>query len=304
MRGNFVNNYFGFNKQQRNGLLVLVSVSFVLLLIRIGYPYFLSPDKNISVKNLAVYENHLDSLSSEKGKRILPNNNTTESGGTVRFFSFDPNRVSFQQLLQLGFKEKTAGVFLKFRAKGFVFERKEDLKKVYGITDDFYNQLEPYIIIENTAAHEIGRNAETRVLPAPEKVSNLNVELNAADSTTLLSLPGIGSAFSKRIIKYRNLLGGFVETQQLKEVYGFTTELFEKVNPHVYVNATALKKIDLNKDDFKTINSHPYLSYEQTKAIFEWRRKTLITPSNLKEILNDPLLYSKLLPYLAFEDKN
>ena len=62
-----------------------------------------------------------------------------------------------------------------------------------------------------------------------------------------------------------------------------------------------IKKINLNKDDFKSINKHPYLSYEITKSLFDWRRKTSLNATNLKEILNDPALYSKLLPYLAFD---
>jgi hypothetical protein len=67
------------------------------------------------------------------------------------------------------------------------------------------------------------------------------------------------------------------------------------------VQETDLIKINLNKDDFKVINKHPYLTYEKTKEIFDWRRKTLITPTNLQDILNDPLLYAKLLPYLSFD---
>ena len=83
-------------------------------------------------------------------------------------------------------------------------------------------------------------------------------------------------------------------------MYGFTDELYEKVKASVIVDGSLIKKIDVNKDDFKTINKHPYLSYELTKLIFDWRKKTEITAINLKDIINDDAVYKKLLPYLQF----
>ena len=116
----------------------------------------------------------------------------------------------------------------------------------------------------------------------------------------MLEINGIVPAFAKRILKYRSLLGGFVSVEQLKEVYGFTDEMFEKIKPNVTVNAELIKKINLNKDDFKSINKHPYLSYELTKTLFDWRKKTVITAVNLKDIINDDQAYNKLMPYISF----
>ena len=76
--------------------------------------------------------------------------------------------------------------------------------------------------------------------------------------------------------------------------------MFEKIKPNVTVNAELIKKINLNKDDFKSINKHPYLSYELTKTLFDWRKKTVITAVNLKDIINDGQAYNKLIPYLSF----
>src|SRR5690606_7484140 len=127
------------------------------------------------------------------------------------------------------------------------------------------------------------------------------LELNSADSLQLLELKGIGPSYAKRILKYRSILGGYVSLEQLKEVYGFDEELFEKVKPYVEVNPSLVKKIKINSDDFKIVNKHPYITYELTKTIFDWRRKTVITETNFKDILNDEVLYNKLLPYLIFE---
>ena len=213
-------------------------------------------------------------------------------------------------MLSLGFAEKTAKIFLKFRSKGFIFKHKQDLKKVFGISDNFYNKLESYILIKSNLPEQKNNltieNKSNITEVKPEAVSalknknNSTIELNSADSLTLLEINGIGPSFAKRILKYRVLLGGFSKIDQLKEVYGFTDELYDKIKLQVLVNATLIKKLNLNKTDFKTINKHPYLSYELTKSIFEWKRKTNITKENISGILNDEVLYQKLIPYLEF----
>ncbi len=296
---NFLNNFFGFNKQQRNGLLVLCAISFGLLLIRIIYPYFITPG-NIVVKNLPLVERKLDSAYENSQKQF--SNNYSEDKKEYNLFVFDPNTVSFDQLLQLGFKEKTAKTFLKFRDKGFVFKEKKDLQKVYGISDNFFTQLEPYILIENKKVSENKTQVkdETATSAATKNTAKEKVELNSADSLILIELNGIGPAFAKRILKYRSILGGYTNIEQLKEVYGFNDELYEKVKNVFKIDASLVKKIDLNKDDFKAINKHPYLSYELTKTIFDWRRKSVITAQSLKDIINDESVYNKLLPYLQF----
>jgi competence ComEA-like helix-hairpin-helix protein len=298
MVNSFLNNYFGFNKQQRNGLILLSIISLILFLVRIIYPSFITPDK-IEIKNLPLIEQTLDSSYQLSQDRF--SGNVTKENTALNLFVFDPNTITNQQLQQLGFNKKSAQTFLKFRDRGFVFKEKIDLKKVYGISDNFYSKLEPYIIIENknSAANLNSNKSESNVTASANK-NQTKVELNTADSLALLDINGIGPAFAKRILKYRSLLGGFVSVEQLKEVYGFTDEMFEKIKPNVTANAELIKKINLNKDDFRTVNKHPYLSYELTKTLFDWRKKTVITAVNLKDIINQDQAYNKLMPYISF----
>ncbi len=291
-------NYFGFNKQQRRGLLMLCLICFALLMARIVYPYFISAEP-VMVKNLPLVEHALD--SAEKNNSYLKKYNTKKNA-VVKLAVFDPNTVLYDELLSLGFSQKTARIFLKYRSKGFVFKQKQDLKKVFGISDDLYTALEPYIFIKNAVA-EKNNAAEAKAeepVTAKTKVAAKIIELNSADSLALLQLNGIGPAYAKRILKYRSLLGGFVNAEQLKEVYGFTEELYQKIKPQITLNPAAIKKINLGKDDFKSINKHPYLSYELTKSIFDWKRKTNITKDNIASIINDDALLQKLIPYLEF----
>jgi competence protein ComEA len=248
---------------------------FLLLIIRICYPSFIRP-KNIIVANLPLLE------KKNEGK-IQVNN---------ELFVFDPNSVSEKQLISLGFKEKTAATFIKFRSGGFVFKHKEDLKKVYGLTEKLYDKIEPYIFIRSTEKTATAKHIKYTV---KEKI-----ELNSADSIQLLAIRGVGPSFAKRILKYRSILGGYASVEQLKEVYGFTEEMFEQIAPQVSVDISLITKINLNKDDFKVVNKHPYITYEVTKMIFEKRRREIITPEVFMEILNDNTIYKKLEPYLIF----
>jgi competence ComEA-like helix-hairpin-helix protein len=299
MANDFISNYFGFNRQQRNGLFVLILMSFLLLVIRISFPFFIGSDK-IVIKNLPLFERKLD---SNRQTKKFNENNFHKLSENFKPFVFDPNTVSREQLLKLGFSEKKAITFLKFRDRGFIFKEKKDLKKVYGISDKLYERLEPYILIKPKTSKQTTIEIATDPLKAyqPSKKVISIVELNAADSVALEKLSGIGPAYAKRILKYRSMLGGFVSVQQLKEVYGLNEELFQKIQAFVSVDTSLIIKINLNKDDFKTVNKHPYLSYELTKTIFNQRRKAAITTEALKELINDEMLYQKLKPYLDID---
>ena len=300
MLNNFLNNYFGFSRQQRNGLFVLICISLALLLIRLVYPSFIKPDP-IVLLNLPLAERKLDS-NYQASRSYKKSNSWPEAKGKT-LFVFDPNTVRLDQLLALGFTEKTAQIFLKFRNKGFVFKQKKDLQKVFGVSPSLYATLESYILIGKLPdpQQRSSEGSQKQVVPASPKQAQLHVELNSADSLSLIGLNGIGAVYAKRILKYRELLGGFVSVTQLKEVYGFSEEMYQKVSPQVSVDAGKIQKLNLNKDDFKKINKHPYLSYELTKSIFDWRKKTSINSTNLKDLLNDLALYQKLLPYLVFD---
>lgn len=300
MLNNFLNSYFGFTKQQRNGLFILICISLVLLLIRLVYPSFIKSDP-IIILNLPLAERKLD--SGYQAGHFNKKSNTSSEEKTTTLFVFDPNTVRLDQLLALGFSEKTARIFLKFRNKGFVFKEKKDLQKVFGVSSLLYARLEPYIYIEKIteSKKQTAKAFQKQAQPVIQKQIQKQVELNSADSLSLMAVNGIGAVYTKRILKYRALLGGFVSVTQLKEVYGFSEEMYQKVSLQVYVDAGKIQKLNLNKDDFKRINKHPYLSYELTKTIFDWRKKTSINSTNLKDLLHDDSLYQKLLPYLAFD---
>ena len=99
------------------------------------------------------------------------------------------------------------------------------------------------------------------------------VDLNTVDSTTLVELPQIGPYTAVRILEYRDKLGGFVDKEQLRAVKGMDEARFAAIEPYINLGETEIRKIDINRADFKTLVHHPYLSYEQVKLIFNQREK-------------------------------
>ncbi len=99
------------------------------------------------------------------------------------------------------------------------------------------------------------------------------VEINSADSLQLDELTGIGPAFARRIIKYREMLGGFVYSKQLKEVYGMDSARLSGFINQIRIDTSHIRKLNINTATFKELLAHPYLEYEQVKAIVRFRDK-------------------------------
>lgn len=290
MRNGFLNSYFGFTRQQRRGLLVLMCFSFVLLLIRIAYPSFIRPEP-IYLSELRFTPLSTDSLApvqNEQKEQGLPT--------SMQLKSFDPNTVGFEALRKMGLPLRFIKTLLKFRNKGKVFRKKDDLKKIYGITDSLFLAISPYILLPQAEERRATERPQNRKVFQQTKL-----ELNSADSLALLALRGIGPSFAKRILKYRSMLGGFTNPLQLKEVYGFTDDMYEGLKDRVEVDASKISRIHVNSDDFKTINKHPYLDFEQTKKLVNLRRKTKLEAAHMAEIVSNEEVLTKLLPYLQYD---
>lgn len=116
---------------------------------------------------------------------------------------------------------------------------------------------------------ETRNNINKKVQQPIARSQKLN--LNSADTTELKSLPGIGSFFAKNIVDYRNKLGGFIEKEQLLEVYAFDSTRMANIENLIIIDTIELRKVNVNTDDFKTILRHPYIEYEDVKKIVNYR---------------------------------
>ena len=116
---------------------------------------------------------------------------------------------------------------------------------------------------------ETRNNINKKVQKPIARSQKLN--LNSADTTDLKSLPGIGSFFAKNIVDYRNKLGGFIEKEQLLEVFAFDSTRMSNIENLIIIDTIELRKVNINTDDFKTILRHPYIEYEDVKKIVNYR---------------------------------
>ncbi len=206
-------------------------------------------------------------------------------------FPFDPNRMSLDEWMQLGFSEKQSQSLLNYVAKGGRFKTREDLAKMYVVDAAMYKHLEPYITIQQQVADPY---------KAPERRQQLMVEINSADTVLLCKLNGIGPGRARMIVRYRESLGGFVDIGQLLEVYSIDSALVQSIRPHLKVNPSLIRALDINADTIK----HPYLNRKVAQSVINYRKqhgnfKSLSVLE--KVVLLDATTIRKLAPYLRFE---
>ena len=140
--------------------------------------------------------------------------------------------------------------------------------------------------------------------PRSEKFSEGTVvELNSADTTTLKKIPGIGSAFARRIVSYRNLLGGYYSITQLGEVYGIDEEKYNEISSWFEIDASQIIKLNTNTAPFDSLNRHPYISYNQARVIAQLRKQQKLNGWENLKLLNEFTEADRirLIHYLSFE---
>lgn len=151
---------------------------------------------------------------------------------------------------------------------------------------------------------------QDRMPAKPKKTFNVQdrseqsplINLNSADSLTLVRLKGIGPVLAARILKYRESLGGYADVNQLKEIYGLDTNTLKFIIPSLYIDASAIRKMDLNTATFKELLHHPYLEYEDVKRIVNYRDKhhPIDSLNALYQIEGlPPELVRRIRPYLT-----
>ena len=160
----------------------------------------------------------------------------------------------------------------------------------------------PHFLYQSNPIFLIREKPEEIIFEEENSSPPLLIELNSADSLQLISLKGVGSVFASRILKYRELLGGYYSATQLLEVYGFPEETFFSIKENVFTDTMKVEKIRINFVDFSELLRHPYLKKMHVEAILNYRQKNGPFISNdqvLKAGLIDTTTFVTLLPYLT-----
>ena len=296
---------FSFSRRERRGIIALLVIIILLVVFRANVHFLFPPaNEKIDIEFLAEVEEFLRSenkesqnkeIASERGiYEEVTREKAVSKPAYGQLFYFDPNTVPDSGWKQLGINEQQLKVINNYRKSGGRFFKKEDLRKIYGMDEQTYTRLEKYIQIKRRSSErERFTNSSKEVVPI--------IELNTADTFRITLLRGIGPVYARRICKYRDLLGGFVSKEQLKEVYGITEELVLLNDSVISIDKEEIRKIDINKADFIDLVRHPYLNEYQTKAIIQYR-KFREQIDDLGELVSNNILdeetYQLMKPYL------
>lgn len=261
----------------------------------------------------ATYQAEQDSIRKATWKKKYPRDTIA-----IRMQVFDPNTADSSTLVHLGLKKWQASNMLKYRAKGGRYRKAEDMKKLYGMTDSMYQALLPYIQIDTLAIQQyrdsIYRSridtVQTDSLPryvSPKRDTILN--LRTADTTELKLIRGIGSYRAQQIVRYRKQLGGFTSVEQLYEIKALKPLLSDTLSAdsllaHFWLDSIIVDPLPVNSASLERLQRHPYLSFEQAKAIYELRRRK-VRLSSIKALEQldcfTPEELLRVAPYLSFK---
>lgn len=228
------------------------------------------------------------------------------------FFHFDPNVIDSSALDSLALPLRVKRNLLKYRSHGGSFKTKKDLRKIYGMNDSVYETIERFLDIRETEiypasagdhsekANEQQNVKEISIEPDPV-IRTPKIEINRATAADLMKLYGIGPVLSERIIKYRNLLGGFYSLKQLEEVYGLPAETLSGITGQLVLDSTALVRININFANAGELAKHPYLEWDDARCVIQYREKTGFIEDKF-QLCRDSVLshkiFKKVGPYL------
>lgn len=302
-------NGFNLSRKARAGALALLLVLFVLLILWRMLPAMAVPLDHTEEKELQLawdrykeQNTEIPSTNNEAGPyRRSAKEEQEPQDQKAALFRFDPNTVSEEDLVKLGLPPGTARTLVKYRSKGGRFYKKEDLKKLYTLREQDYERLAPYVTIAG-ANHEenaaIGQKNEKHTSFAVP----FTVELNTADEASLMKLKGIGPAFSKRIINFRNGLGGFFAVEQLKEVYGFPDSTYQQLKDKLTADPQKVKRLNVNTATEEELSRHSYIGRKIAANIIKLRTE-IKSFKEIEELRQIPLIndekYRKIAPYLS-----
>lgn len=311
----FIQDYLIFSKKDRLAIaLLLLIIGLPLLLSR----FLLSKKSPEPLKQHTYLQKAIDTLAANSATAYAgkddPSNPEEESNISLQYqrssyevykpgalFTFDPNTASDEEWRRMGLTARTVKTINNYRSKGGKFYKPEDLERIWGLPEGFYERVKNYIAITSVAKKEY-RNEYPK--PAYEKREHkiAVVNINDGDTTAFEALPGIGARLAYRITSFRDKLGGFYSIEQVKETYGLPDSTFQKIKPYLNAGNASVRKINLNAATKEELKIHPYIRWQLANVIVEYRNqhgayKNLAELKNIATI--DEATFEKIIPYLS-----
>lgn len=305
-----LSDFFSWSKKERLGVVVLSTFLFILFFSDIFfnriYPF---KDYSIHPDTLIVYQQMLEELEAElitKDEIIkIPLTQKREDKVKRKLKPFDPNTVDEDGWGRMGFSLKQSESIIKYRNMLGGFKDKLDLKSSFVIDDEKFKELEPYIQIRHKSKEPIESERKDYLVTNKSLINEaLMIDINSADSLSLLQLKGIGPFYSGKIIEYRNQLGGYYSKWQLLEIWNFDSSKLDEIEKQIWVDTNSIHLLSINTDSIHVLNKHPYITWNQAKAMVNYRQqhgKYASKDALLNVVIIDDSLLMKLLPYISLK---
>lgn len=321
--------FFYFRKSDRSVLIVLLVIAVVsLTLIFIVR----DPDSESSAPYGGDSWNGQAVSRKGRGKTDHRPSYYQVEGRRYELFPFDPNTADSTQFLRLGLQPWQVRNIYRYRAAGGVYRKPTDFARLYGLTVKQYRLMEPYIRIGEDyrpASEVYGYSRETsrdgrgdyRSYPSPDAgeagITSTGVDrtaalhytpklkptervpLNTADTTLLKRIPGIGSYYARRIVWYRERLGGYCNIDQLDEIEGFPSD----AKYYLVLSDEKIRKLNFNTMTLSQLRAHPYMGFYRARDVIDYRRlKGPIHGWDDLRLLRSfpPDMIKRLAPYVEF----
>ena len=328
----WVRRYFGYSRGEARGLIGLLA----LMLAAIVAPMLLHPELPVYLP--AADQRGLDQLVAtlkehratdqsfatryprREYKKFDRSNSRYPTVAQVPLAAFDPNALSAEDWEARGVPHFVAGRMVKYREAAGGFKAKAQIKKMYGLENDVYQRLAPFIQLPDEAPSRTERStyAASKLGPDgkfppfattagkfPRKPLHLqSFDLNTADTTQLMQIRGIGAGRAKWVVKYRNQLGGYLREDQLDEVFVLrdAPDLRDSLKKYTFVAPGFVPQaVRVNSASFDELYPHPYIRKGLARIIVAYRNQhgPFKTVEDLKQI---PILktedWEKIRPYV------
>jgi competence ComEA-like helix-hairpin-helix protein len=280
-----IRDYFTFTRKERIGLLLIIMVIIVVFFL----PMFFKK-RNVAeitlIDSALINSLKVSTTTAEPAENDFDDNQTSDYhfDSSVAYsvhhtpselFAFDPNTLSVTGWKKLGIRDKTIQTILNFRNKGGRFRKANDLQRIYGLSMKDYARLVPYVAIETTVDEKLPPDVTGAIYHVADKTSHNRsfLDINMADTSAFINLPGIGNKLAARIVNFRNKLGGFYSIDQVGETFGLADSTFQKIKPFLRLADSTVKKFDVNIASVDELKSHPYIRWQIANAIVAYRQE-------------------------------
>ena len=159
---------------------------------------------------------------------------------------FNPNELSQEEWMQFGLSEKQASIVLKFTKRGITSN--EELQKIKFIPKETFENIKDF------TQYPPLQNEKIKAQKLQESNELFIVNANSTSEEDLMKINGIGPALSERILNEKNKFGSFVSMEQMKDIWGLSPDVIEKLN-HSFKIASLpnVKKIKINDASIKEL---------------------------------------------------